>query len=218
MTLAEPIPIDDATAMRFAMYSTLTRALDFPTRELHQEVDDGFFRDGVRAMIAGLPYALQGTLDLEGLGEPPEYVDFQAEYIRLFDVGAVRPPFPLYAGEWGTTRKRAMEEALRFYRFFGMKVDESCRELPDHVTVQLEFMQVLAFTEGTVRASGKDALPFLRAQRDFLERHPGRWWPLLRRKMAGYEPARFYDALTALADAFFAAELKYLRTVISAAA
>jgi DMSO reductase family type II enzyme chaperone len=218
MTLAEPIPIDDPTATRFAVYATLARALDFPTRELHQEVADGYFRDGIRAMMAGLPYPIDRALDLDGLGDPPEYVDFQAEYIRLFDVGAVRPPFPLYGGEWGTTRKRSMEEALRFYRFFGMRVDESCRELPDHVTVQLEFMQVLAFSEGTVRASGKDTLPFLRAERDFLERHPGRWWPLLRRKMVGYEPLRFYDALTSLADTFFAAELKYLRSAITAAA
>jgi putative dimethyl sulfoxide reductase chaperone len=218
MTLAEPIPIDDATATRFAMYAMLTRALDFPSREFHQEVTDGHFLDGVRAMVDGLPYRLDRDLDLDGLLEGSDYMDFQAEYIRLFDVGAMRPPFPLYAGEWGSTRKRAMEDALRFYRFFGMKIDESCRELPDHVTVQLEFMQALAFTEGSVRASGDDALPFLRAERDFLERHPGRWWPLLRRKMAGYDPSRFYAVLTDLADAFFRAELAYLRSAISRAA
>lgn len=218
MTLAEPIPIDDATATRFAMYATLARALDFPTREFHAEMQDGHFRDGVRAMIEGLPYALEREIDFYGLHDPSDYVDFQAEYIRLFDVGPMRPPFPLYAGEWGSTRKRAMEDALRFYHFFGMKVNESCRELPDHVTVQLEFMQALAFTEGSARAAGEDASPFLRAERDFLERHPGRWWPMLRRKMAGFEPPRFYDALTALADAFFAADLRYLRTAAACAA
>jgi DMSO reductase family type II enzyme chaperone len=217
MTLAEPIPIDDATATRFAMYATLARALEFPGRDFHQEMRDGYFRDGVTAMLGGLPYGV-ARVDTAGLRDDVEYIDFQAEYIRLFDVGAVRPPFPLYAGEWGTTRKRAMEDALRFYHFFGMKLDESCRELPDHVTVQLEFMQVLAFTEGTIRASGDDALPFLRAERDFLERHPGRWWPLLRRKMASYDPLPFYAALTALADAFFAAELRYLRSAITRAA
>jgi DMSO reductase family type II enzyme chaperone len=218
MTLAEPIPIDDATATRFAMYATLARALDFPGRDFHAEMQDGNFRDGIVAMVEGLPYQLDRAIDYDGLADLSEYVDFQAEYIRLFDVGAMRPPFPLYAGEWGSTRKHAMEDALRFYHFFGMKVDESCKELPDHVTVQLEFMQALAFTEGTVRASGEDALPFLRAERDFLERHPGRWWPMLRRKMATFEPPRFYRALTELADAFFAAELAYLRAVITRAA
>jgi DMSO reductase family type II enzyme chaperone len=218
MTLAEPIPIDDATATRFAMYATLARALDFPSREFHSEMQDGYFRDGVRALIDGLPYTLEGEIDFAGLHDPADYVDFQAEYIRLFDVGPMRPPFPLYAGEWGSTRKRAMEDALRFYHFFGMKVNDACRELPDHVTVQLEFMQALAFTEGAARASGEDAAPFLRAERDFLERHPGRWWPMLRRKMAASDPPRFYDALTALADAFFAADLKYLRSASACAA
>jgi len=218
MTLAEPIPIDDPTATRFAMYATLARALDFPTREFHAEMQDGYFRDGVRAMIDGLPYALDREIDFAGLHDPADYVDFQAEYIRLFDVGPMRPPLPLYAGEWGSTRKRAMEDALRFYHFFGMKVSEACKELPDHVTVQLEFMQALAFTEGTARAAGEDASPFLRAERDFLERHPGRWFPMLRRKMAGFEPPRFYDALAGLADAFFAADLKYLRSTAARAA
>jgi DMSO reductase family type II enzyme chaperone len=218
MTIAEPIPIDDATATRFAMYAALARALEFPSREFHAEVDDGHFADGVSAMIDGLPYALPHAADIDGLREAGEYIDFQAEYIRLFDVGPMRPPLPLYGGEWGTTRKRSMEEDLRFYRFFGMKVDESCKELPDHVTIELEFMQMLAFTEGTMRACGDDALPFLRAQRDFLERHPGRWWPMLRRKMAGFERSRFYDSLTDLADAFFAADLAYLRSAVVAAA
>ena len=72
-----------------------------------------------------------------------------------------------------------MEEVLRFYRFFGMKLDAGTHDLPDHVTIELEFMKVLTFIEGLASTRGGDTLPVFRAERDFLQRHPARWWPML---------------------------------------
>jgi DMSO reductase family type II enzyme chaperone len=216
MTLAPDIEIDEGTAARFAMYRMLANALGFPSKEFHQEVRDGMFRDGASALIEGLPYRLDAA-DLERLAPDDAYVDFQAEYIRLFDVGVARPPCPLYGGEWGTSRKGSMEDALRFYRFFGLKMNDVKRELPDHVTVELEFMQVMAYTEGTARGRGMDAAPFLRAERDFLERHLVRWWPMLRRKIASQQASSFYDALTSLTDAFLRADLAYARALLASA-
>ena len=134
--------------------------------------------------------------------------------IRVFDVGAVRPPCPLYGGEWGGSRKQSMEETLRFYRFFGLKVEEGTRELPDHVTVELEFMRIMAFTEGMARARGLDALPFIRAQRDFLARHPGRWWPLLRRKLPSQHAAPFWESLVSFTAEVLAADLAHVRRML----
>jgi DMSO reductase family type II enzyme chaperone len=210
MTLAPPIEIDDPTAARFAMYRLLADALEFPSREFFEEVRCGAFLEGARAVVGGLPYGLDAEAVLGSLLADGEYVDFQAEYIRLFDVGAVRPPCPLYGGEWGMPRRRSMEDALRFYRFFGLKMSEGAHELPDHVTVELEFMQVMAHTEGEARARDGDPAPLLRAERDFLARHLGRWWPLLRRRLATQQPPPFYEAITALAATFFAADHAYL--------
>lgn len=200
--------IDDAAASRFAMYRVLADALEFPTQEFHESARAGIFRDTVEGILESLPYRIEA--DPAALELDDEYLDFQAEYIRLFDVGTVRPPCPLYGGEWGMARRTAMEDALRFYRFFGMKMAEDAHELPDHVTVELEFMQMMTYTEGTARARGADELPLVRAQRDFLTRHLAKWWPLLRRKIPSQQPSPFYDALTALTDRFIAADLAYL--------
>ena len=101
------------------MYGLLADALDFPSREFHTEVEAGVFRDGVEALVGALPYTVDVADAAAGLAEAGDYVSFQGEYIRLFDVGTVRPPCPLYDGEWGGARKHAMEDVLRFYRFFG---------------------------------------------------------------------------------------------------
>ncbi len=78
-------------------------------------------------------------------------------------------------------------------------------------------MQIMAFTEGMARARDMDAVPFLRAERDFLERHPGKWWPALRRKLPAQEPCAFYAALVALTGALLAADQRYIRDLLTEA-
>ena len=217
-TTAPPTPdIDEATAARSALYGLLADALDFPSRDFHTQVEASVFRDGVEALVGALPYAINVTDAASGLAEAGDYVSFQAEYIRLFDVGTVRPPCPLYDGEWGGARKSAMEDVLRFYRFFGLKLDDGTHELPDHVTIEFEFMKVLTFIEGTASTRGGDTLPFFRAERDFLQRHPARWWPLLERKLAGQEASPFYASLTAIVGSVLAADLAYVKAAIVSA-
>lgn len=217
-TTAPPTPaIDEPTAARSEAYSLLADALEFPSRDFHLQVEAGVFLDEVEALLSALPYKA-GTADaLAGLAAAGDYVSFQAEYIRLFDVGAVRPPCPLYDGEWGSSRKHSMEEVLRFYRFFGMKIDEGTHDLPDHVTIELEFMKVLTFLDGLASARGGDTLPFFRAERDFLQRHPARWWPLLERKLAGQEAPPFYASLVAIVGSVLAADLAYVKAAIVSA-
>lgn len=209
------IAIDETTMARSELYGLLADALEFPSEEFHKQVQSGVFGGRLAGLVSALPYALEAELD--ALVCDDAYVDFQAEYIRLFDVGVVRPPCPLYGGEWGGARKSSMEEALRFYRFFGLGMQQDLRELPDHVTVEMEFLQIMAFTEGMARARGKDAAPFVRAQRDFLQRHPARWWPMLRRKIPTQSPSPFYDALTRFVEQLLPTDLAYLRHQAAAA-
>jgi len=213
-TAAETIVIDDGTAARSELYGLLADALEFPSKEFHADVQAGEFAERVAALVSALPYNLPEPIDTSALVEDAGYVEFQGEYMRLFDIGAVRPPCPLYGGEWGGARKRSMEEALRFYRFFGLKVDEGAHELPDHVTLEFEFMQVMAFAEGSARARGTDTVPLLRAQRDFLERHPGKWWPMLRRKLPAQNPSAFYATLASLTGAVLAGDQAHIRSLL----
>ncbi|MBR9909962.1 MAG: hypothetical protein GYB33_06355 [Gammaproteobacteria bacterium] len=64
------------------------------------------------------------------------------------------------------------EELLRFYQFFGLGRSEQAL-MPDHIVVELEFMQFLNALESSARQRGEDVTSLQRAQRDFLDRHLG---------------------------------------------
>jgi len=146
------------------------------------------------------------------------YLDFQAEYLRLFEVGMGIPPCPLYGGLYRGGRKAVMEELTRFYNFFGLSVEQGKGELPDHVSTELEFMHFLTFKELTALRRRDDPAPYRRAQRDFLERQLVSWLPDLEARLNKLEAPPFYAALTMLTNAFARSEHTHLRHEAAGAA
>jgi DMSO reductase family type II enzyme chaperone len=112
---------------------------------------------------------------------------------------------------------KTMEEMVRFYRYFGLRPDEGMREPPDHLAAQLEFLHFLTYRETQALLSGDDADPLRRAEKDFLERHPGRWVPKLLARLDQHKPHRFYRTLLHALGLFLSAEAAYLRDVSASA-
>lgn len=138
-----------------------------------------------------------------------DYDAFQSEYVRLFEMGAHgQKPCLLFSGHYGSARIRTMEELVRFYNYFGLRPAGGL--MPDHVTVELEFMRQLTQQEAKARQAGGETESFLVAQRDFLGRHLNGWWP---QAVAGAQllrPRRYYQSLIALVSSFLAAESRYI--------
>jgi DMSO reductase family type II enzyme chaperone len=96
---------------------------------------------------------------------------------------------------------KTMEEAVRFYNHFGLTLSGEPRELPDHLSTQLEFLHYLAYREAEALQTGVDAGPYQRAQRDFIARHPGAWIPKLCQRLTKQNAPVYYRALLgSLAD------------------
>lgn len=209
-------------AARSRMYRLLASAFAFPEEPFHRGVVSGELLSEVLEIAAGLPYALplsEGEALRTALaGGAADYVEFQSEYIRLFDVGVPRPPCPLYGGLHMGSRRAVMEEVTRFYNHFGLSLGGESRELPDHVTTELEFMHFLTFQEVTALEGGQDIAPYLRAQRDFLQRHLARWVPLVRVQAEQQGAAPFFLGLLGLAEAFLQADLSYVASLAGPAA
>lgn len=202
-------PLAHAAASRSRVYQLLSIAFGFPDDETYAAITDGTLAAAVADACLRLPYDISGAATLalsDGGGSP---VDFEAEYIRLFDVGAAGPPCPLYGGAYGGDRMKVMEDATRFYHFFDLRLAGQRRELPDHITTEVEFMHYLTFREAEVRGHGIDPAPLLRAQRDFLARHLCRWVPRLQARLAKQRTVAFFPALVRFAAAFFAADQAY---------
>ncbi len=198
--------------MRAAAHSRLYRLLAdiflYPDRASFDALKAGQVRNYTIETCQDLPYDLEPAFD--GLVVSGTYTDFQAEYLRLFEVGLGMPPCPLYSGIYQGGRKAVMEEVARFYSFFGLSIEHGAGELPDHLATELEFMHFLAFKELAALHDQKDPNPYLLAQADFLERQLTSWLPALEKRLQGLEPPPFYTALVWLTNTVAHAHLASL--------
>lgn len=62
------------------------------------------------------------------------------------------------------------EELMRFYAFFGLARAEDA-EMPDHLSVELEFMHYLTHLEAVTEGTPEELQSLRLAQRDFVQRH-----------------------------------------------
>jgi DMSO reductase family type II enzyme chaperone len=104
---------------------------------------------------------------------------------------------------------KVMEATVRFYNYFQLKLSSTQRELPDHITTELEFLHYLTFRETEARQSGADPSSLLRAERDFLTRHLCKWVPRMQARLAKQETDPFFPALVHFAASFFEADRAY---------
>jgi DMSO reductase family type II enzyme chaperone len=188
-----------ATGARSRLYRLLADGFLFPDQAFFAALQAGQYRDEVIAACEPLGYGLEPAFD--GLVASGSYIDFQAAYLRLFEIGMGVPPCPLYSGIYRGGRKAVMEELVRFYNFFGLSTQHGAGELPDHLATELEFMHFLAFKELAALHRAEDPSSYRRAQHDFLERQLASWLPDLETRLGGLEPPPFYAALTMLANA-----------------
>jgi DMSO reductase family type II enzyme chaperone len=185
---------------RSDVYAHLSRAVSFPEAFLHAQARDGLLAERLAAALARLPYRLRCS-DLAWRA-PPTYDTMQSEYIRLFQVGGRRgPPCPLHGGHYTLDRGRELHQLIRFYNYFGFRLSEGV--MPDHLSVELEFMARLA--EGGL----SDEESLLRAQRDF-SRHL-EWVATLADRVKRSGPAPLYRSLTTVAARLVAADRRFLR-------
>ncbi len=196
-------------ARRSHLYQVLSLAFAFPDEDFHIAVCDGTFLSALNEVCRGLPYDLSDATVAELATGGASATEFESEYIRLFDVGPAGPPCPLYGGAYGGDRMKTMEEATRFYHFFQLRLSPDLRELPDHITTELEFLHYLTFREAEAVENGVDASPLLRAERDFLARHLCRWVPRLDARLAKQDTLPFFPALVRFASTFFQRDQAY---------
>ena len=197
---------------RSCVYAILSRSLSFPEVRFHSDIRRGFWMESLAASSGRLPYRLR-LPSAKALTAPADFDAFQSEYIRLFEVGGRGgAPCPLHSGHYSNDRLRSLEVLVRFYNFFGVQTEQAM--MPDHVTVELEFMQYLAEaqSEASIR---RDRNSFVRAQADFLDTHLAHWWPKVTEKLKGQQPIPFYRSLADLTSRFLEADLKYLTRTAS---
>jgi DMSO reductase family type II enzyme chaperone len=133
----------------------------------------------------------------------------QAAFSRLFG-HTVKGACPAYELEYGTgevfQRSASLSDLQGFYAAFGLELQG--RERSDHVSVECEFMSIIAAKEAyACQEQESEGQQRMRdAAGRFLEAHLGRWLPSLARRISEAEPEGFYGALGNFATRFIRSE------------
>ena len=197
---------------RSRLYSLLSSGFRFPSPEIYEGAKTGKFSAEIQAVITNLPYSGLTAGEL-GRGTGLSCEEFQSNYIGLFEVGNNDgPPCFLYEAEYAGGRMKVMEEVLRFYHHFGLRLSTEKRDRPDHLASELEFMHLLTFKEAKAMVDGKESGAYLKAERDFLRFHLSDLLMAVGKRVGGNR-VLFYTDLAHLAENFCQKELAYLLTI-----
>lgn len=169
------------------LYALLADTLSFPGASLSELSSSGELRETVSASMQTLGF--ERGLRLEGLNLGTDVWDLESEYISLFDLPG-KSATPLYTGVYASRRRDAMEELLRFYRFFGLTINGAIHDLPDYVPVVLEFLSFLSLSEHPAAAESRAA-----ARNDVLSRHLHPWATQTYSRLEARGASAFYLAL-----------------------
>lgn len=132
-----------------------------------------------------------------------------ADYNDAFDPGIREGACSLREGAHIEDDASALfEELMRFYTFFGLEREEGA-EMPDHLSVELEFMHFLTHLETQVADRPEDLASVQLAQHDFITRHLSRLIKAVRNKLN--TPCEACVKLVETCDEFVGAELALVK-------
>lgn len=138
--------------------------------------------------------------------------DLQIDYTRLFlnPAGPLAAPYESawLAGKDPMLFDEVMQSVLDSYRAGGYEVDETFRDLPDHIAAELEFLYTLIFREARAAASanGADLQEAVDLRRRFVEQHLGRWVGSFTEALRGGGETALYRTLADLTERFVESE------------
>jgi TorA maturation chaperone TorD len=190
-----------------------------PTSALIQKIKDPVFREGLAS--AGI------KLDEEFLNQPEEKLleDLAVEYTRLF-LGPGKHISPHESvhherddGDWGNLWGKSTVEVKKFIKTAGLEYKSEYSGLPDHISVELEFMQEVTKRElqAWKEKDREGALYCLKIEKKFIDEHLTRWIPVFCDKIISEADLSFYREMSRLVKSFIELEGKKINTYLSSA-
>lgn len=166
---------DDSDLERAAFYLCLARAFATPSQPVACEALRVALADDLAELAAACGYRLDDALSV--LRECVASFDAQrllVDYARLFVTPGERHP-SLNTGAYldGALAGGSVAAIETCYARCGLERQPGFADLPDHVSVQLEFVAWLFAAAAEARADGREPPPI--AAREFLTRFVARW-------------------------------------------
>lgn len=203
---------EERALSRAAIYRLLGLSFTYPTRDA---VTDLRRAASVARMGAGVIGAavFDAAEDLARVVEGVDQATLEASFQRAFTL-SYNEDCPVHETAFSARhifqQTQHQADIAGFYRAFGV---DARAERADHLSVELEFMYLLAVKEATARDGDEAEHVKLcrQAQRSFVRDHAARWMPLIAQRIDVAAGGGFYSAAARLLGAFVASEEKFLR-------
>ncbi|MBI5659729.1 MAG: molecular chaperone TorD family protein [Nitrosomonadales bacterium] len=164
---------------RSEFYLTLARSFLTPQTEEHYRAMADYLADDLADLDRSLAYGVETQLDAlrAAMSKLSSHEELLVEYSRMF----LQPPreatlnvcFPLDGAMMGGT----VSEIEAFYHNHGVERGDHFKDLPDHVSVQLEFVSYLYGRAAEELENGKPETGDEKAAGHFLFEFAMRWTP-----------------------------------------
>ncbi len=205
------LPDNEVTA-RTGVYQLLARLVSLPDEDAYTAALAGEWGDRLRdaAKLLGFPFEFGNATIEPSISRE----DFQAEFLRVFEIGAGDgPPASLFGGAYGGERMQKLEEVVRFYEDFGLTTSAEDPRPADHLATELEFMKYLTYKEA-VSSSPRLQTSYRRAQHDFLDRQLTGWLPRFASRTAAAQTWPYWEWVANTVAGFAAADAAYVSGVL----
>jgi DMSO reductase family type II enzyme chaperone len=210
--------IDTALARAF-IYRWLAKAYEDPELEgwqwLSSQAAKSALWSALQALTPAAPAAFAcAAAELANQLTPDGFDDFHHACVTCFG-HTVRGDCPMNEIEYGDIKADPLFQPHRladlgaFYAAFGLEMAPDAAERQDHISIELEFMSVLAAKEAYAlerQLDDEQAALCGDAQRKFLREHLGRWTPAFTRRLARMAGGTALGALADLTRAFITEE------------
>jgi TorA maturation chaperone TorD len=182
------------------------RTLRFPANTGNENVDEGY-----RLIATFLGNVWDNTL-----------TELAIDYARVFighgvDAFSAAYPFEsVYTSEKRLLMQDARDEVLAIYRSAGLEKMSSWKEGEDHISLELEYLQILCGRTVDALRSGDEekAYAHLLSQRNFLTEHLAAWTPMLTADMKRFAKTELYQGLAYLTDGFLETDVEFLEDML----
>ncbi|MFI5398781.1 MAG: molecular chaperone [Candidatus Binatia bacterium] len=201
----------EAALARGAVYRFLSNLFVYPDPDvwaaLHGEVTDHAANSW-----ASLGWSVSGFEPLRSTLLESSRELFEAEYVSIFGhtaAGRVPPYEARYGPRHLFQETECLADIAGFYGAFGLETAQACRERPDHIAVELEFVHVLGVKEAYALENhwSERAALCVEARRDFMQQHLARWAPSFLRRLAEAASRGLFEKVAEVTAACLAADL-----------
>ncbi len=187
------------------------------TPELFQQINAPVIKEALAEL--GIQYDIFSQKDQDQLLE-----DLAVEYARLF-LGPAKHISPHESihhqrddGDWGSHWGASTVDVKKFIETAGLEYKQEYSGMPDHISVELEFMKEAAGREAQAieEKDWEGALYCQKMEKKFICDHLIKWIPAFCEKIISQAELSFYGDLAAVTRDFIALEFEEMNESVTA--